>query len=337
MGQYLCSYAPENPRATKDGYVYTHVLVAENKLNRLLFKDECVHHIDHDKYNNNINNIIVFKTIADHSAFHKGLTAINDGNVYWCPNKGVTSVCPICNINAKDPRASMCGSCWNLYRKKYIHIGSSNQKTKERPSKNLLKQKVRYESFIKIGKEFNVSNNTIKKWCIGYDIPSSRKVINLIPDEEWVSEELSNNTLDLINCYYNVIFPLNENVIIDMYKKDPRLSIVAKYFHTSTKVIKSILIKHSIDILSPSECRFLNIVDMCDKNDVYIRSFLRPWSAAIWLIKNNLQENHNTVKRISYDISKVVDSSKLCCGFFWKRNMKDIHKDYINYSSLDTI
>lgn len=29
MGQYLCEFAPDNPRATKEGYVYTHVLVVE--------------------------------------------------------------------------------------------------------------------------------------------------------------------------------------------------------------------------------------------------------------------------------------------------------------------
>ena len=36
MGKYLCEFEPSNPRATKEGYVYTHVLVAEKKLSRYL-------------------------------------------------------------------------------------------------------------------------------------------------------------------------------------------------------------------------------------------------------------------------------------------------------------
>lgn len=40
-------------------------------------------------------------------------------------------------------------------------------------------------SFLQIGKEFNVSNNTIKKWCIKYDLPTRKRIIESISDNEW--------------------------------------------------------------------------------------------------------------------------------------------------------
>ena len=48
-----------------------------------------------------------------------------------------------------------------------------------------LKEKIRSESFIQIGKECNVSDNTIRKWCIGYNLPSKKKDIKSYSDEEW--------------------------------------------------------------------------------------------------------------------------------------------------------
>lgn len=48
-----------------------------------------------------------------------------------------------------------------------------------------LKEKIRSESFIQIGKECNVSDNTIRKWCIGYNLPSKKKDIKNYSDEEW--------------------------------------------------------------------------------------------------------------------------------------------------------
>lgn len=84
MGKYLCEFVPDNPRATKEGYVYTHVLVAEKKLGRYLTPEECVHHVDHDKYNNDPSNLMIFKTIIAEQ-FHKNQSAIkkilSDNNI----------------------------------------------------------------------------------------------------------------------------------------------------------------------------------------------------------------------------------------------------------------
>ena len=64
--KYLAILMPEHHRARKDGYVYLHQLQAERLLGRDLFDGECVHHKDGNKYNNSLDNLLVFKTNSDH-------------------------------------------------------------------------------------------------------------------------------------------------------------------------------------------------------------------------------------------------------------------------------
>ena len=71
-GQYLAVMMPSHHLACKDGYVYIHRLKAEEKLGRQLKPGECVHHIDENKLNNELDNLMIFKTKADHTAFHHG-------------------------------------------------------------------------------------------------------------------------------------------------------------------------------------------------------------------------------------------------------------------------
>lgn len=114
MGKYLCEYAPNHPRATKEGYVYVHILVAEKKLGRYLKDGECVHHIDKNKLNNSIDNLMVFKTLADHTAFHSGKKATLEGDVYVCNDKvdkNTVKICPMCNVNIINPYSLYCRSC----------------------------------------------------------------------------------------------------------------------------------------------------------------------------------------------------------------------------------
>lgn len=68
-GHYLAVYFPDHPKAWKNGYVYAHRAMAEEKLGRFLEEDEVVHHIDGDKTNNNPKNLEVLKREA-HTKHH---------------------------------------------------------------------------------------------------------------------------------------------------------------------------------------------------------------------------------------------------------------------------
>lgn len=51
--------------------------------------------------------------------------------------------------------------------------------------RNLLKQKIRKQPFTQIGAEYLVSDNTIRKWCKKYNLPSTKKEINSYSDTDW--------------------------------------------------------------------------------------------------------------------------------------------------------
>ena len=185
MGRYLCELAPNNPRATKEGYVYTHVLVAEQLLGRYLTSEECVHHIDENKHNNSPDNLMVFKTKADHSAFHKGVDAVQDGDVWFCPDKRIDDkeICPSCNANYKDAKAKMCINCRERLNRMFIKNTNI-----QLPNRDVLKEKIRMSNFLQIGREYGVSDNAVRKWCKFYGLPCQTFVIKSLSDEEWENE-----------------------------------------------------------------------------------------------------------------------------------------------------
>lgn len=55
----------------------------------------------------------------------------------------------------------------------------------ERPSREELKNLIRNNSFVSLGQKFNVSDNAIRKWCVGYNLPSKKTIINSYSDDEW--------------------------------------------------------------------------------------------------------------------------------------------------------
>lgn len=71
-----------------------------------------------------------------------------------------------------------CIACHNKHRKDTSHINSII--TREE-----LKYKIRHQSFVSIGKDFNISDNGVRRWCEHYSLPTTKKEINSYSDEEW--------------------------------------------------------------------------------------------------------------------------------------------------------
>ena len=120
---YVYIYNPQHPRASKTGLVYEHILNAEKILGRYIKKNEVVHHIDCNRSNNNPDNLMVFKSKADHTSFHQGSSAIKDiDGTYYCPNKNVNhkKICPICQENYMWSKSNMCSKC--RLRKNNVNI-----------------------------------------------------------------------------------------------------------------------------------------------------------------------------------------------------------------------
>ena len=163
-------YNPNHHRADSAGMVYEHIIVAEDILGRNLSPEEVVHHEDEDKTNNSENNIYIFETSADHSRYHKnGLKFKNNEGTYYSPMFSSIFIleCNHCGneFETKDKRNSYCNqSCF----KKSI-------RRTERPSKENLYNLLKDNPFTKVAEMFGVSDNTIRKWCVSYEIPSKAK------------------------------------------------------------------------------------------------------------------------------------------------------------------
>lgn len=53
------------------------------------------------------------------------------------------------------------------------------------PSREVLKTQIRTMSFIAVGKEYHVTDNSVRKWCDVYNLPRLKSIIDQYSDEEW--------------------------------------------------------------------------------------------------------------------------------------------------------
>lgn len=84
--------------------------------------------------------------------------------------------CKKCGVKLTLKNSST-GLCWDCYN------SSRNPKM---PSKEILKQKIRNQSFESIAKEYGFkSGGSIKRWCKKMNLPYLRQDINKYSDEEW--------------------------------------------------------------------------------------------------------------------------------------------------------
>ena len=127
-----------------------------------------LHHIDGNHFNNSFDNLQIL-----------------------CPNchsiqpndtfKNVGSYNNLCIDCGKpiDKRAQRCKSC----AAKQNNL--SHRKVKQLPSREELKNMIRYHTFTDIGVKYKVSDNAVRKWCVKYNLPKRKKDIESYTDEEW--------------------------------------------------------------------------------------------------------------------------------------------------------
>lgn len=171
---YKVVWCPNHPRATTNGMVYEHILVAEQKIGRQLKPEEVVHHINHVRSDNRPENLMVFASNKDHTAFHNGCEIfLDDEGIAHSQMKKYS--CKICgNPISKD--ATYCRECFKKQKTKITTIGITREE---------LKCKIRHQSFLSIGRELGICGNSVKNLCKAYGLPYKSSIIKSYSDDEW--------------------------------------------------------------------------------------------------------------------------------------------------------
>lgn len=86
-----------------------------------------------------------------------------------------TYLCVDCGLNIVYEKDKRCRQC----------IDKKNRVV-ERPTREELKELIRTKPFVQIGKQFEVTDNAIRKWCDSYDLPRRSSDIKKISDSDWV-------------------------------------------------------------------------------------------------------------------------------------------------------
>lgn len=165
LGQYEYVIDKTHPRANKDGSVYLHIIVAETTLGRHLLPEEVVHHKDLNKLNNNPDNLMVFATKSDHTCFHQhgcdeSILMLNENGAYVCEQNKY--ICSDCGTEIAKG-STRCRDCADKHNRKV------NRPTSNELFNVLISSK---GNFTSVGKMYGVTDNSIRKWCVLYSIPS---------------------------------------------------------------------------------------------------------------------------------------------------------------------
>lgn len=167
MGEYKFVYIPNHPKAKANGCVAEHRLVAEKIVGRYLKDEEVVHHMDEDRTNNNIDNLIVFVSNEDHTRYHhRNIMIKNEDGTHFSPKRNPIK-CKYCKkeFTPRETKVKYCSvECCKLNNRKTI-----------RPNKEELEVLIKENSFVKLGEMFGVSDNAIRKWCKNYGLPYKKK------------------------------------------------------------------------------------------------------------------------------------------------------------------
>lgn len=119
----------------------------------------------------------VFKDeIAEELRQNKGQKQFVNENGEICYSQKKQDVfCKECGIKISQRTVTgLCEQCINIARR-----------TVQRPNREELKELIRTTPFTQIGKMYNVSDNSIRKWCKAENLPTKVTEIKQYTDEEW--------------------------------------------------------------------------------------------------------------------------------------------------------
>lgn len=172
---YVIVNIPDHPKAfdatgdkQPNSYcVYEHVLIAEEILDRSLKEGEVVHHFDENRSNNSPDNLLVLSNPMHgklHGWLNKYVLIPNEAQ-----SKRMELGCVRCLVCEKPIHYELQCCSHECHR---IHKANSLEQARgiAKPSKEVLAEEITQMPMTKLGEKYGVSDNGIRKWCVGYDI-----------------------------------------------------------------------------------------------------------------------------------------------------------------------
>lgn len=122
-----------------------------------------------------------------HREIHDNLIDNNELKTSYDSDKAQEIDKEIQQIKSKE--LNYCKSCGKLIDRKAERCMEcsylAKRVVKNRPSREELKNLIKTLPFTTIANNYLVTDNTIRKWCDSYNLPRTKKEINLFTDEEW--------------------------------------------------------------------------------------------------------------------------------------------------------
>ena len=221
--------------------------------------------------------------------------------------------CPDCGkpINSKS---TYCRECGPKHSNKYCKVA-----LEDRPSKEELLEMIKTKTFVDIGKQYGITDNSVRKWCKNYGLPSTKYELkrylldpdNFVPTpkEEKVQKKLSEE---------------NSKIILKLYNEGYNLEEISNYIKLSTDIISRSLKNQGIETIRKGHCKKIGQYSLDGK---FMNYFYGTGEIVPWILEHD-----------GKDISKGTNHINDCCngknnfayGYIWKYEEKIPIEDIIN-------